>query len=483
MDLQLLRKHLDEAAHTELGGLSGEELCDAAVELQGQLSVLTAALGRVTAELDSRGFCPAEHGLPTSAWLTREAHIEPVRCRRRVRVATMLRDQFPHIAAAVADGRLSWDHADAVVAAANPRIRAQLAAVQDTIIAWAHPGSSWQNWHARLHELAEAADQDGPYDPNRDLARNRLNLDATGDNLHLHGELVGDDALLVEQAVETRANDLWRRYQQLHKLDPDIALPTRATLRALALAELIADATTNNETDTNSDRDHTGDTDPDHTDDTGDNTSGDNSDADPDNNGDTGGDNRDAKPAGKLGGRRTRTEVSVVIHAEDPLAGYDPHGVRLQDGTIRRLLCDADLYPRILDNLGVPLDMGRAVRFATAAQRRMLAARDGGCIFPGCDKPLEWCDIHHLDEFHLGGHTDLARLVCLCRFHHGVTHRHGWTLHAGQDGWFWWQTPSNRTFWSQRRFEPRTDPPPHPTPRPANQHRKRRPPPHTHTAG
>jgi hypothetical protein len=34
--------------------------------------------------------------------------------------------------------------------------------------------------------------------------------------------------------------------------------------------------------------------------------------------------------------------------------------------------------------------------------------RDGGCVFPGCDRPLAWCDAHHLWHWVDGGPTDLG---------------------------------------------------------------------------
>jgi hypothetical protein len=116
----------------------------------------------------------------------------------------------------------------------------------------------------------------------------------------------------------------------------------------------------------------------------------------------------------------------------------------------------------IIDSLGVPIDLGRRVRFATTAQRRAIAIRDGGCVFPGCHLPANWCDAHHLDPYQHGGQTNLDRLAGLCRHHHGVTHRNGWQMHATPDGWFWWQTPNHHTFWSQRHGRQRTDPPPPP---------------------
>jgi Domain of unknown function (DUF222)/HNH endonuclease len=69
-----------------------------------------------------------------------------------------------------------------------------------------------------------------------------------------------------------------------------------------------------------------------------------------------------------------------------------------------------------------PLDVGPATRVVTPAQRTALAVRDGGCSFPGCSRPLGWCDAHHLRHWVDGGPTDLANLVLLCRAHHRAVH-------------------------------------------------------------
>lgn len=71
-------------------------------------------------------------------------------------------------------------------------------------------------------------------------------------------------------------------------------------------------------------------------------------------------------------------------------------------------------------------------------------------MFPGCDLPTTWCDSHHVIEWTDGGRTDLDNLVLLCRHHHGVTHRNGWSLTATGDGTFTWTTPSRGTLNSQR---------------------------------
>jgi uncharacterized protein DUF222/HNH endonuclease len=81
-----------------------------------------------------------------------------------------------------------------------------------------------------------------------------------------------------------------------------------------------------------------------------------------------------------------------------------------------------------------PLELGRTTRVISATQRRALAIRDGGCRFPGCDRPVAWCDAHHLRHWLHGGPTDLANLVLLCRAHHRAVHEGGWRLHRHADG-------------------------------------------------
>ncbi len=114
------------------------------------------------------------------------------------------------------------------------------------------------------------------------------------------------------------------------------------------------------------------------------------------------------------------------------------------------LLCDPVIAVLVIDLLGVPLDMGRKIRLVNRNQRRALNTRDGGCIFPGCDCPPSWCDAHHVIWWEHHGPTDIWNLALLCRYHHGVTHRSGWTLTAAGADWFTWTTPTGDTLHSQR---------------------------------
>jgi hypothetical protein len=75
------------------------------------------------------------------------------------------------------------------------------------------------------------------------------------------------------------------------------------------------------------------------------------------------------------------------------------------------------------------LEVGRATRVVSAAQRTTLAVRDGGCRFLGCDRPPPWCEAHHLRHWLHGGPTDLGNLVLLCRAHHRAVHEGHQHLH------------------------------------------------------
>ncbi len=54
---------------------------------------------------------------------------------------------------------------------------------------------------------------------------------------------------------------------------------------------------------------------------------------------------------------------------------------------VRRIACDANIIPVVLGSAGQPLDIGRSTRIVPQGLRRALILRDGGCGFPGCDRP------------------------------------------------------------------------------------------------
>jgi hypothetical protein len=82
-------------------------------------------------------------------------------------------------------------------------------------------------------------------------------------------------------------------------------------------------------------------------------------------------------------------------------------GAILPAAAARRIACDAQIIPMVLNADSVPLDLGRTRRLVTLDQRKALVARDKGCAFPGCDRPPRWTDAHHVKHWADGGATDL----------------------------------------------------------------------------
>jgi len=123
-------------------------------------------------------------------------------------------------------------------------------------------------------------------------------------------------------------------------------------------------------------------------------------------------------------------------------------GHLISRGALRRIACDANIIPVVLGTAGQPLDVGRSTRLVPQGLRRALILRDGGCAFPGCDRPPMWCDAHHIDHWADGGATSLCNIALLCVHHHDRVHREAWIIEMIDDRpWFTppaWLDPEQR---------------------------------------
>ncbi len=108
-------------------------------------------------------------------------------------------------------------------------------------------------------------------------------------------------------------------------------------------------------------------------------------------------------------------------------------GARISAATARRMACEAGIVPVVLGGKSQPLDVGRARRFFTYAQRVALGVRDRGCTAEGCDAPPAMCHAHHDDPWSRSGRTDLARGRLLCPFHHRRIHDPDYEVDVGPD--------------------------------------------------
>ncbi len=149
----------------------------------------------------------------------------------------------------------------------------------------------------------------------------------------------------------------------------------------------------------------------------------------------------------------------IVTIDESDLAAQQKWGVTsdattLSAATVRDLADEADVYPTVVTPTGVVLRMGRRRRLATPGQTVALVARDGGCSFPGCDRPPEWCERHHVVAWADGGRTDLDNLTLLCAYHHHQFAGRGWTCRMvdGLPAWVppRWVDPDQRPLLNSR---------------------------------
>lgn len=123
-----------------------------------------------------------------------------------------------------------------------------------------------------------------------------------------------------------------------------------------------------------------------------------------------------------------------ILVTRDDLAAR-PDGIAFIDGqtapvsitTAERHLCASGSQRLEFDEHGRPLDVGRASRLFTRRQRRALAARDGGCMFPACERPTSWTEAHHINHWVRDrGGSDIDDGILLCRHHHRLVHDQGW---------------------------------------------------------
>jgi hypothetical protein len=126
---------------------------------------------------------------------------------------------------------------------------------------------------------------------------------------------------------------------------------------------------------------------------------------------------------------RHRPHLNVVTTLHD--LETRGHG-RLVDGsvldaaTVQRLVCDAGVHRVVTHGRSSILDYGTTTRSVPANLYNALVIRDRHCRFPGCDRPPEWTEAHHVRWVTHGGATALDNLALQCSRHHHLLHTPGW---------------------------------------------------------
>jgi len=147
------------------------------------------------------------------------------------------------------------------------------------------------------------------------------------------------------------------------------------------------------------------------------------------------------------------TEFRVTIPASS-LAGMsaapgEAHGYGPLTNDVLAKLADGEniFWRRIVTDpmTGAVLDVGPRRRH-TAAIGEFIRTRDRRCVFPGCARPAESCQIDHTDDYARGGRTSVTNLGALCMHHNLIKLEGGWTLEQPTPGCFVWTSPTGATF-------------------------------------
>src|ERR1700737_2170645 len=145
-------------------------------------------------------------------------------------------------------------------------------------------------------------------------------------------------------------------------------------------------------------------------------------------------------PASKHDSSGQRPQL-IIRASLDTLAGIPGASAGELDGggtvpaeTVQRHACDSALV-LITGRTELEHELNHATRTLPSSTRRALEARDRRCVWPGCGRPADWCDGHHLVWWTRGGQTALPNLALVCRPHHRMVHEGGWSLQRHQNGW------------------------------------------------
>ena len=112
---------------------------------------------------------------------------------------------------------------------------------------------------------------------------------------------------------------------------------------------------------------------------------------------------------------------------------FTSRGKLLTECATDQHLCDCVIH-RVMHRGSAIVDYGRATRTIPHNLFRAVACRDGGCRFPGCDRPVAWTQGHHLHHWRHGGPTALTNILLLCTKHHTIVHAENWAITLEPDG-------------------------------------------------
>ncbi|MEX2151686.1 MAG: DUF222 domain-containing protein, partial [Steroidobacteraceae bacterium] len=372
-----------------ISGISTPELIDRITELAGHLNAANARFLVLIAEFDRRrGW--AEWGVKSCAhWLNWKCGLALGVAREKLRTAHALAG-LPRIAAAMAEGRLSFSKVRAMTRVAEP-------SNEDYFLDVALNGTANQveklvRSYRRVQESLELS-REAQQQRNQSLWW----FHEPDGSLSIKGRLPAEVGALFIKALQAAEDSIPRKGVSAGTFSD--SCPTTGARRVEALSRMAESFLANGSVEL-------------------------------------------------AGGDRQQ----IVVHVDAQTLKHDhpgrcelEHGPAMAAETARRLACDASLITIIENEKGEPLNVGRKTRTIPPALRRALNSRDRGCRFPGCTF-TRYVDGHHVKHWAHGGETRLSNLVTLCRFHHRQVHEGKVVVTCLDDGAFRFTRPGDKSF-------------------------------------
>lgn len=381
---------LDELAETDLDELPPDGLLDLVAGLVTATNRMAAVLTSAVRAADRREAYRRDGAVTMKAWLRGSCRMGPAEATATVSTGRRL-EQLPATAAAFVDGAISATHTRVITRAMTPGRIAKAAdagidlAESDQILADLARATAPNETARGVARWVAGVDPDGALDEAADTRRRFTMAPGLDGRVHLRGELDAVGGEYLHTALGALMNgDRPAGDSRCH-----------AERQADALVALA----------------------------------------------------RGALDGGMLPGvRGERPHVRVTIDvmalcAERGAAGFAGGSLGwagpINPETARRLACDAGVSRMLTGPGGLPLDVGREQRTASAGIRRAIEIRDGHCVFAGCDVLPEWCDVHHVIHWAHGGPTSCDNGALLCERHHTSCHEGGFSIRRdpGTDRW------------------------------------------------
>ncbi|MDN4612716.1 HNH endonuclease signature motif containing protein [Arthrobacter burdickii] len=137
---------------------------------------------------------------------------------------------------------------------------------------------------------------------------------------------------------------------------------------------------------------------------------------------------------------------SLMGLSDEPgeLEGYGP----IPAEAARQLAGNATSWLRLLTHpySGAILSLDRTRYRPSEDLRTWIQLREKTCSFYGCSRPASRCDLDHLVSWADDGSTSADNLYPVCKRHHMLKHRTGWTPSPDPEGGLVWLSPGGRTY-------------------------------------